>query len=433
MMNDMSCRTDKPVRRFFYVGNCKFMGLISLYRCDTMFSMEKTRELYYENAYMAEFDATVLDCRQDDKGRYFVVLDGTAFFPEQGGQSSDTGIIRDAAGNQVSVRHASIKDGVISHEVDAPLETGTSVHGIIDFDHRFSNMQQHTGEHIFSGLVNSKFGYDNVGFHLSDSEVTMDYNGVLTDEDIKEIELKANEAIWRNLEVRCEFPTEEELADIDYRSKKELSGDIRIVTIPGVDVCACCAPHVDRTGEIGILKVISCQNYKGGVRVSILCGKRALEFIDTEHGILKDLTKFLTTGSDKIIDSVKRTADENYALKGELSECREQLIDIEISKIGSDQEDVLLVKGKDLDGNLMRKIVNKLSAEHSGFCGVFAGADSEGYKYIIASGNGGKDLGLLQNMLKNDYGARGGGNKQMIQGSIPGCSITDVIDACRAV
>ena len=410
-----------------------FMGLIYRICCDTMFSMEKTRELYYENAYMSEFDASVIKCIRDDKGRTSLVLDRTAFFPEQGGQRSDTGSITDAAGKQVSVRHASIKDGVIYHEVDAPIEEGASVHGIIDFDHRFSNMQQHTGEHIFSGLVSSKFGYDNVGFHLSDSEVTMDYNGVLTDEDIKETERRANEAIWRNIEVKCEFPTKEELEDIDYRSKKELSGDIRIVTIPGVDVCACCAPHVNRTGEIGILKVISCQNYKGGVRVSILCGKRALEFTCTEHEIVKDLTRLLTTGSDKIIESVKRSTEENYALKGELSECREQLIDIEISKIGSDQEDVFLVRGKDLDGNLMRKIVNKLTAGHSGFCGVFAGTDSEGYKYIIASGSGGKDLGLLQNMLKNDHGARGGGNKQMIRGSLPSCSITDVINACGAV
>ncbi len=398
-----------------------------------MFSMEKTRELYYENAYMAEFDATVLECRKDGKGRIHLVLDGTAFFPEQGGQSSDTGIIRDSSGTQVMVKHTAIRDGIIIHEVDIPLAQGTTVHGIIDFDHRFSNMQQHTGEHIFSGLVNSKFGYDNVGFHLSDSEVTMDYNGVLTDEDIRDIECRANEAIWRNIEVKCEFPTEEELADIDYRSKKELSGDIRIVTIPGVDICACCAPHVDRTGEIGILKVISCQNYKGGVRVSILCGKRALEYINTEHNIVKDLTRLLTTGSDKIIESVKRNAEENYTLKGELSECREQLIDIEISNIGSDQADVLLVKGKDLDGNLMRKIVNKLTAGHSGFCGVFSGTDDEGYKYIIASGDGGKDLNLLQNMLRNDYGARGGGNQKMVQGSLPACSIGAVIDACRAI
>jgi alanyl-tRNA synthetase len=221
---------------------------------------------------------------------------------------------------------------------------GATVHGIVDFDHRFSNMQQHTGEHIFSGLVHSRFGYDNVGFHLSDSEVTMDYNGVLTEDDIRSVEKAANEAIWHDLEVSCEFPSDEVLSGLDYRSKKELSGDIRIVTIPGVDICACCAPHVARTGQIGLLKVISCQNYKGGVRVSILCGRRALEFIEAEHNVIRDLTKLLTTGSDKILESVKRTADENYRLKGELSECREKLIDIEISAIDSGQEKVLLVK-----------------------------------------------------------------------------------------
>ncbi len=393
--------------------------------------MEKTSELYYTDAYIAEFDATVVSCEQGKSGRYLIILDKTAFFPEQGGQSADTGLIRTQDGRTVSVLHASIKDGIITHETDAPLDCGIAVHGSVDFERRFSNMQQHTGEHIFSGLVHSMFGYDNVGFHLSDSEVTMDYNGVLTDENIREIELRANEAIWQNLEVKCNFPAADELDKIDYRSKKELTGDIRIVTIPGVDVCACCAPHVSDTGEIGILKVISCQSYKGGVRVSILCGRRALEFLNSEHEIVKDLTRFLTTGSDKILESVKRQADECYSLKGELSECREKLIDIEAAEIDADMRDVFLVKEGGLDGNLMRKAANKLAASHAGFCGVFSGSDAEGYKYIIASGSEGRDAGLLQQKLKDEFGARGGGKQKMIQGSIGACRIEEVLGSLK--
>ena len=389
--------------------------------------MDKTIELYYTDAYIAEFDAAVVSCEQGKDGRFHIVLDKTAFFPEQGGQSADTGLIRTVDGVTVSVLHASIRDGVIIHETDAPLQAGISVHGSVDFERRFSNMQQHTGEHIFSGIVHSMFGYDNVGFHLSDSEVTMDYSGVLTDENIREIEHRANEAIWQNIVVRCEFPSEEELERIDYRSKKELSGDIRIVTIPGVDVCACCAPHVSDTGEIGILKVISSQNYKGGVRISILCGRRALEFINREHEIVRDLTRLLTTGSDKIMESVKRQADECYSLKGELSACREKLIEIEVAAIDPDRKDVFLVKDGGLDGNLMRRITNKLAASHEGFCGVFSGSDDEGYKYIIASGSDGRDTSDLQKKLKEEFGARGGGKQKMIQGSISGCRIEDVL------
>ncbi len=398
--------------------------------CDTMFVMEKTRELYYEDAYMREFDATVVSCEEREGGDFFVVLDRSAFFPEQGGQSSDTGTLGSDDGKRAIVLHASIRDGVIRHRVDVPLEVGTQVHGIIDFGHRFSNMQQHTGEHIFSGIVNSRFGFDNVGFHLSDSEVTMDYNGVLTREDIRQVEMLANEAVWSDLEVRCEFPDGDVLSSLEYRSKKELLGDIRIVTIPGVDICACCAPHVRRTGEIGLLKVISCQNYKGGVRVSILCGKRALEYMQGEHDIVRELTKLLTTGQDKIIESVKRTAQECSDLKGQLAASNEKLIEAEIASIDPDKSDVFLVKDKGFDGNLMRKTVNLLAATHSGLCGIFAGSDDEGYRYIIASGSEGRDAAGLQGILRSEFGAKGGGNAKMIQGSIPACSVKDILEYC---
>ena len=216
-----------------------------------------TKELYYESAYISEFFAEVIKCERSEnkayKGRYEVVLDRTAFFPEQGGQGSDIGVLEFDDGKSVAgIEHVSI-GSEIRHIADKEIPVGTRVRGVIDFARRFSNMQQHTGEHIFSGLVNSEYGYNNVGFHLSDSEVTMDYDGVLTAENIRKLEIKANEAIWANLDVICEFPEADKLSEIPYRSKKELSGDVRIVTIPGIDICACCAPHVNRTGESRIL------------------------------------------------------------------------------------------------------------------------------------------------------------------------------------
>lgn len=396
-------------------------------KCDTMCSMVKTTELYYQDAYLKEFEAEVSSCTEGRDGSFLVVLDRTAFFPEQGGQSSDIGTISGAG-----VSHVSIKDGVITHITDKELAVGEKVRGVIDWNHRFSNMQQHTGEHIFSGIVNSRYGYDNVGFHLSDSEVTMDYNGVLTDDDIREVELAVNKAIWENIEVKCEFPAKEILDTLQYRSKKELTGDVRIVTIPGYDSCACCAPHVARTGEIGFLKVVSCQNYKGGVRVSILCGKRALEYINAQTDVVSELTALLTTGSDRVVSSVKKLSEENYCLKGELSECREKLIGYELDSIDKNKENVFLKKQSGLDGSLMRKTVNALTKAHKGFCGMFSGDDSTGYKYIIATGDGNRDLKALQGMLHDEYGAKGGGSSAMIQGSMGPADIADVILKCES-
>ena len=393
--------------------------------------MANTLELYYESAYLKEFDATVISCSEGGNGSFFVCLDKTAFFPEQGGQSCDKGVLIDGSGIEHAVSYVSIKDGVITHVLDSFIPEGTSVHGVLNFDHRFSNMQQHTGEHIFSGIVNSRFGYDNVGFHLSDNEVTMDYNGQLTPDQIKEVEHLANEAIWANVEVICSFPSDEELKAIDYRSKKELTGAIRIVTIPGYDVCACCAPHVLRTGEIGLLKVVKTQNYKGGTRVSILCGKRALSYISLEHGIIDELVRIFTTSQDNIISSVDKLQSDLQDCKGQMVNLQNRLLDFEIKEIDEDLENVFLVKEPSTDQNVLRKTVNLLAASHTGFCGVFAGDEKNGYRYIIASGTKGKDCKMLQKVLSEEFGARGGGNSPMIQGSIESADIKALINRCQ--
>ncbi|RKM62234.1 hypothetical protein D6855_02095 [Butyrivibrio sp. CB08] len=393
--------------------------------------MADTLELYYEDAYLKEFEATVTSCKDGGDGSFFVCLDRTAFFPEQGGQSCDQGKLIDDSGKEHTVKYVSISDGIITHVIDGAISEGSKVHGVIDFDHRFSNMQQHTGEHIFSGIVHSRFGYDNVGFHLSDSEVTMDYNGPLTDEDIARIELSVNEAIWANLEVKCEFPSDTELETIDYRSKKELTGAIRIVTIPGVDVCACCAPHVLRTGEIGLLKVVKTQNYKGGIRVSILCGKRALEYINGEHGIVEDLVGIFTTSQDKIVESVGRLQSDLGLFKSQVAELQGRLLDYELQEIDKSLSSVFLVKESSFDQNQMRKTVNMLAAEHPGFCGVFAGDSDKGYRYIVASGTDGAEARLLQGILREEFGAKGGGNSPMIQGSLVSDDIEAVIKRCQ--
>lgn len=377
-----------------------------------------TEKLYDADAYLKEFDATVVSCEPCEEnsnyaGMFKLVLDRTCFFPEEGGQTPDGGDIDGA-----KVCDVQTKNGIITHTVDKAFEAGSKVHGSIDWAHRFSNMQQHSGEHIFSGLVHSTFGYDNVGFHLSDNIVTMDYNGVLSKEDVNLIEEKANEVVFKNIEIIPSFPTDEELKTIEYRSKKEIDGQVRLVTIPDVDVCACCAPHVKRTGEIGIIKVMSVQSYKGGVRLSILCGKRALLAFREKNEVVSSLTAELSSSDDMLLDAVKKIKDNGFSYKHKFSEACLKNVRRELESIDSSVKDVILFEDG-LETVTMRNLVNEMVENHDGICGIFNGSDEDGYSFILASKN--NDMKEVATMLREKLGAKGGGSSAMIQGSINTC------------
>lgn len=377
-----------------------------------------TRKLYDIDAYAIEFEAIVLSCKEveavDSDGaacvRYKVVLDQTLFFPEEGGQTPDKGTIGDA-----EVVDVQIKEDVILHYVTKSLQQNDCVTGKIDWKHRFYNMQQHSGEHLFSGFAYKWHGLNNVGFHLSNQIVTMDFDGVLTEEQIKEMEWAVNEAIVANAEVKTYYPSKEELAELEYRSKKEIEGALRIVEIEGYDMCACCAPHVKRTGEIGSFKIQSVQKYKGGVRISFLCGFRALEEYRKKAEIISGLTGILTTNQDNLADHVTKMKDQIFTLKSELLNAKKILMESKIAEIPAEQKDVVLFE-KDLDTSDMRNTVNKLMEVHTGVCGVFVGEDSEGYNFIIGSKT--VDCREIANALREELKARGGGKTQMIQGSL---------------
>ncbi len=229
-----------------------------------------TVKLYENDSYIKEFEATVISCEQTKDG-YAVVLDKTAFFPEGGGQAADTGTLGNCTVNDVQ-----ISDGVVTHYTDKELNVGDKVIGTLNWDTRFARMQGHTGEHLVSGIIHTMFGYDNLGFHMSDKTLTLDPSGPLSAEDIKAVELAANKAVYENKEISVSYPTSEELERLDYRSKLDFTDGVRIVTIDGYDVCACCAPHVHRTGEIGVIKIIDFIQYKGGTRIEMVCGINAL-------------------------------------------------------------------------------------------------------------------------------------------------------------
>ncbi len=379
--------------------------------------LSKTIRLYDADAYQTEFEATVLACEEVEKkdgkvyqGVYQVWLDQTLFFPEEGGQSPDMGTI-----DGVEVLDVQIKNEVITHTLAAPLTVGTTVKGVVDWKHRFYNMQQHSGEHIFSGIVHNRFGYDNVGFHLSDSIVTMDFNGVITPEEITEIEEKVNQAIIENIPVEVSYPSKEELKELDYRSKIEIEGQVRIVTIPGYDVCACCAPHVRRTGEIGSLKVMNVQSYKGGVRVSILCGFRALDAFRQKADIITELMAEFSTSQDAILDNVKKLKGANQTMKNQLAAAKQELMEYKVSAIPEDSENAILFEA-DLETPVVRGVVNGLVEKFAGISAVFVGNDENGYQFIVGSKN--KDCRQIAATLREKLSARGGGSDKMIQGSV---------------
>ncbi|MCR5145114.1 MAG: alanyl-tRNA editing protein [Lachnospiraceae bacterium] len=408
-----------------------------------------TKALYDIEPYNTDFDAIILESVKVDDDKYEIVLDQTQFFPEQGGQTPDVGIMEVQEGKtQLSIRKCQqfevvdvqIRKDEIYHTIcpifedenaagelseeekknrDAKIERllspGNNVNGFVDWNHRFSNMQQHTGEHIFSGLVHGTFGYDNVGFHLSDSVVTMDFNGVITPEQIRDIETRANEVIYENKEVEISYlKTDEEKESLDYRSKIEIEGDVRIVTIPGVDVCACCAPHVKRTGEIGLLKVMSIQNYKGGVRVSILCGKRGLEAFRQADKVVSDLVNELNSPAEELLGNVLRIQQNVYDLKQSLGKYMYDDLMKQAGDIPESEANAIIFTGE-VDNKAMRECVNAMVKKHDGICGVFAEND-KGYNFIIGS----KTINCTEiaALLREKCNAKGGGKSEMIQGSV---------------
>lgn len=370
-----------------------------------------TRKLFYEDSHMQEFEAEVLSCEPSGDG-YIITLDETAFFPEGGGQYADTGWLGD-----VRVTDVHEKGGIVRHMADRPLELGTKVKGRINWEERFEKMQQHSGEHIISGLVHKKFGYDNVGFHLGSGYCTIDFNGPITNRELKEIEELANEAVFRDLDIQVAYPSNEELQSIDYRSKIEIEGQVRIVTVPGYDVCACCAPHVDRTGEIGLIKLTDMVNYKGGERINMLCGIRALRDYRQKERNVKEVSALLCAKEDEVAEAVRHLKEEQIQQKGKLASLQQKLIAYKAAEISADSGRVV-VFDSELSGNGPRELMNLLLDRGARVCAVLAGTDREGYRYVI--GSRAEDVRPLCKSMNSRFSGRGGGKPEMVQGSLAG-------------
>lgn len=373
-----------------------------------------TEKLFYENSYIQSFEAEVLACeKQEDY--YEIVLDKTAFFPEGGGQSADRGFL-----NGIPVSDAREKNGIVYHITSQPIHPGTPVSGEIDFKERFSKMQQHTGEHIISGIVHRRFGWHNVGFHLGSEIVTMDFDGALNADELADIEYQANEIAFSNRKVEISYPAKEDLEKLEYRSKIEIEGQVRIVTIPGVDVCACCAPHVNNTGEIGMIKIVDAQKYKGGTRVSMLCGFRALQDYRTKERNINQISVVLSAKPDLSAEAVLRQKEELQHDKDRMIYFQGKYIEEKAGRIpdGGDGHIGMLLFEEDLDSGMMRKFVNLSVGKTDGISGCFVGDDQNGYRYVLGSET--LDVRSISGEMNRDLDGKGGGKPGMVQGSVNG-------------
>lgn len=372
-----------------------------------------TRKLYYENVHQTDFTAVVTECvPAKEEGYYLIVLDASAFFPEEGGQSADKGTL-----NGQEVLDVSIKQGILYHKMTCELPTGTEVTGHVDWNRRFDFMQQHSGEHMISGLLHSHFGLENVGFHLSDREVTLDMNGEVSLEQLRLIEQEANAYVWKNLPVNISWPSSEELVNLNYRSKLALTENVRIVEIPGVDLCACCAPHVDTTGQIGLIKIVNVQSHRGGVRINILCGGRALADYTEKQDSVWAISSLLSAKQPEVADAVVRVKEDARQQKERANALQAELLKVQMNALPSPEETchVLLFVGE-LDAIALRNAVNSLTEKYSGYCGIFAGDDANGYRFIVGSSS--CNCQELATHMRQELQAKGGGSAPMIQGNV---------------
>lgn len=369
--------------------------------------MQKTIRLFDQDSYMQAFDATVLSCEKVGE-LYAVVLDRTAFFPEEGGQSADTGVL-----GKATVQDVQEREGIIVHMTDAPISIGENVHGQIDFPARYLRMQIHSGEHIVSGLMYKKYGYHNVGFHLG-GEITMDFDGELSRAQLDEIEDEANRIIYENVAITAEYPSQEVLAVTEYRSKLDLTENVRLVTIGQYDVCACCAPHVARTGEIGLIKLLDGIRYKGGMRIHFLAGSAALEHYRKTWSDVATLSAMLSVKQSEVVEGVRKREAEIELRGATISALRRKLLDYKIAALVQTHGN-LCIFTDDPDMLSLRLLVNAGVEKCTGICAAFSGNDTDGYKYIM--GAQAMDLRALSKQINAALGGKGGGSAQMIQGS----------------
>lgn len=368
----------------------------------------QTRKLYYEDPHLSQFTARVLSCEAGRTG-YEIVLDATAFYPEGGGQDGDTGTL-----SGVRVLDTRLRGETVIHLCDGALEVGAAVDGRIDYDARFLRMQQHSGEHIVSGIVNRRYGFHNTGFHMGAEAITIDFDGVIPAEDLADIEAAANGAVWANLPVRCWYPSPEELPNVVYRTKRALAWPVRIVEIPGFDRCACCGTHVTATGEIGLIKLFSVMGFRGGTRMEMACGSRALEILNGAYEQNRLVSQAFSVPITDTGAAAKRMnallGQQKYRMTG-----LEKRLFADIAARYAGRGNVVHFEGG-LDSSAVRELADAIADRCGGTAAVFSGCEESGYAFCLVTRTG--DLRPLGRALTEALRGRGGGKPLFQQGRV---------------
>lgn len=367
--------------------------------------MEK---LYEAQPYLTQFSATLESCTQGKKG-WDILLNQTAFYPEGGGQPYDTGTL-----GGVPVLEVHQREGRVVHTCAAPLEAGSQIEGQIDWPRRFDLMQHHSGEHIVSGIAHSLYGCDNVGFHMGSDVITIDLNVELTPDQVAQLEARANQYIWEDHPIAVTYPTSEELEHLEYRSKKALTGQVRIVSFPGADTCACCGTHVSSSGQVGLVKLLSYQKFRDGVRIELVCGKRALDYLSQVWDQNHQISNLLSAKTMQTSGAVRRLLEENAALKSRILTMEEQQFAALAQRYAGQGDVVVFESG--LSPDSLRRLCGAVQTACGGRCACFSGEDGSGYQYAV--GQPGGDLRPLAKTLNQALQGRGGGKPDFIQGTV---------------
>lgn len=368
----------------------------------------KTRRLYYEDCLLREFTATVVGCAPCEKG-YYVNLDATAFYPEGGGQACDLGTLGDAKVLDVQEQGENIL-----HLCDRPLTVGSTVTGVIDWVRRFDLMQQHAGEHILSGLIYKKFGYHNSGFHVGKEVMEVDFDGPIPADALWELEAKANQAVWENVPITGYFPGETTLAALQYRTKKALTPPVRIVDIAGYDCCACCGIHPPATGYIGLIKILSCVKFHQGVRLEMVCGKRAYDYMSRIFQQNRQVSQLFSAKMPETAAAAQKIAEQLASEKFRAASLEKQVFsNLAAGYAGKGN---VVHFAENLTSSGVRELADAIGAVCGGTAAVFSGADETGYAMCLICKDG--DVKELGTRLTQKFGGRGGGKPGSFQGSI---------------
>ena len=365
------------------------------------------RTLYYEDCHLSRFTARVTACQQAQKG-WEIQLDATAFYPEGGGQAADTGTL-----GGVPVTHVREKDGKIFHLCAAPLEVGAQVEGILDYAGRFDRMQQHSGEHIVSGLIHSRWGWHNTGFHMGSDVITIDFDGVIPAQELPSLEAAANEAVWRNIPLKIWTPSEQELPNVRYRTKRALPWPVRIVEVPGYDICACCGVHVAATGEIGLIKLLSAIPCRGGTRIEMAAGRAAFDLMNAVFDQNRQVSRLLSAQLTQTAQGTEQLLDTLNGWKYRSGALERQLFAYQAAAMEGMGDCFFFADGLNPEG--LRNLTDQASAKTGGIAAGFS-KNENGFHYVLALPGG--DLRVLNKELTAALNGRGGGKPNFQQGSV---------------